>query len=480
MNKNTPKNQDTAAERRMSLSRRRFLRGLGACIALPAFESFSAVRALASPIDAVAGTAGKTAPVRMAFLMVPNGIIPAGWWPAGDGGKDFELSPTLQPFAKVKKEIQVISGLEDLCANAGMDGGGDHARAGGTFLTGVRIRKTAGADILAGTSFDQVVASKIGGQTRFPSLELTCGDVRKSGGCDSGYSCVYDHNLAWRSPTQPMPPDPNPRKVFERLFGEGPASQRTINLQRRQKEQQSILDFVLTDVKTLEGNMNGRDRAKLEQYLTSVRAIEQRIERAERMPVANPSIDTPPGIPPNFGEHIQMMFDMLLLAFQTDSTRIATMMLAGEGSNRSFADIGITEGHHNLTHHENKPELIAKVKQIDLWYATELGKFLERMEQTKDVDGHSLLHNSMIVYGSGNADGNRHTHTNLPILLAGSAGGRLKTGRYLKNGPAPLTNLFLSMADRMGVQGLQRHGDSTDVWRAYNLKLATAQNLLST
>jgi len=458
---NIPKHQNTAAERRMNLSRRRFLRGLGICIALPAFESLTPLSLLASPADAVVRGAGKAAPVRMAFLYVPNGIIPAGWWPEGDGGTDFQLSPTLQPLQKVKKEVQVISGLEDLSANAGMDGGGDHARAGGTFLTGVRIKKTAGSDIFAGVSFDQVIAQRIGHQTRFPSLELTCDAVRKAGDCDSGYSCAYEYNLAWRSPTQPVMPDPNPRQVFERLFGDGPPNQRTANLQRRQKEQQSILDYVLTDAMAMEGNMNGRDRAKLDQYLTSVREIEQRIQRTESMAVANPTQDTPPGIPSDFAEHIQLMFDMLLLAFQTDSTRVATLLIAGEGSNRPFSQIGISEGHHNLTHHRNQPDIIAKVKQIDLWYAQQLGRFLEKMDQTQDVDGQSLLHNSMILYGSGNADGNRHTHVNLPILVAGSAGGRLQTGRYLKTEPTPLTNLFLSMADKMGVEGIERHGDST-------------------
>jgi hypothetical protein len=397
----------------------------------------------------------------MAFLYVPNGIIPAAWWPQGDGGSDFELPPTLKPLEKVRNEIQLISGLEDLSANAGMDGGGDHARAGGTFLTGVRIKKTSGSDIFAGVSFDQAIAQRIGNQTRFPSLELTCDAVRKAGDCDSGYSCAYEYNLAWRSPTQPVTPDPNPRQVFERLFGEGPPDQRKANLLRRQEEQHSILDFVLADAKAMETRMDGRDRAKLDQYLTSVREIEQRIGRAESMPLANPAIDTPPGIPPDFGEHIQLMFDMLLVAFQTDSTRVATLLLAGEGSNRSFSQIGIAEGHHNLTHHRNQQEMIDKVKQIDLWYAQQLGQFLDKMDRAQDTDGHSLLHNSMILYGSGNADGNRHTHTNLPILLAGSAGGKLKSGRYLKTEPTPLTNLFLSMADKMGVEGIERHGDST-------------------
>ncbi len=455
---NKPTSHNLAAEGRMNLSRRRFLRGLGACIALPAFESLAPVSLLASPATAAAG---KTAPVRMAFVYVPNGIIPSSWWPAGESGTDFQLPPTLQALCNVKSEVQLISGLEDLSANPGKDGGGDHARAGGTFLTGVRIKKTAGSDIFAGVSFDQLIARQIGHLTRFPSLELTCDAVRKAGDCDSGYSCAYGYNLAWRSPTQPVPPEPNPRLVFERLFGEGPARQRLANLRRRQKEEQSILDFVLTDARAMEAEMNGRDRQKLDQYLSSVRDIEQRIERTERLPVTDPGQDAPAGIPPNFGEHVQLMFDMLVLAFQTDATRVATFLLAGEGSNRSFSEIGVSEGHHNLTHHDNKPDIIAKVARIDLWYATQLAKFLEKMEETKDLDGQSLLHNSMILYGSGNADGNRHTHTNLPILLAGSAGGGLKTGRYLKTRPAPLTNLFLSMGDRMGAEGIERHGDST-------------------
>jgi hypothetical protein len=453
-------NRNLAAERHASLSRRRFLRGLGACIALPAFESFAPLKMFATPA-AVPGVAGKSAPVRMAFLYVPNGTIPAGWWPEGDGGKDFALSRTLGPLEKVRHELQVISGLEDISADPGPDGGGDHARAGGTFLTGVRIKKTSGSDIHAGESIDQVVASQIGHLTRFPSLELTCDAVRKAGNCDSGYSCVYEYNLSWLSPTQPLTPEPNPRLVFERLFGAGPRNERVENLKRRQKSQRSILDFVLDDASTVDKKLNGRDRLKLDQYLTGVREIEQRIERTERMTVANPAVDSPPGIPPNFDEHIALMFDMMALAFQTDTTRIATMLLAGEGSNRTFTEIGLSEGHHNLTHHRNNPEMIDKVKMIDYWYVQQLAKFLEKMEQTKDIDGNSLLHNSMIVYGSGNADGNRHTHTNLPILLAGSGGGGMKAGNYLKTKPAPLTNLFLTMADRMGAKGVEKHGDST-------------------
>ena len=397
----------------------------------------------------------------MAVVYVPNGAIPSAWWPAGDGGTDFELSRTLAPLANVRNHLQVISGLEDLSANAGPDGAGDHARAGGTFLTGVRIKKTAGSDIHAGVSIDQVIANQIGHNTRFASLELTCDVVRKSGECDSGYACAYEYNIAWSSPNQPLSPEHNPRFVFERLFGNGAPKERVANLKRRQAEQHSILDYVLEDARGVSRDLNGRDRQKLDQYLTSVREIEQRIENTAKMHVKNPDIDAPAGVPVNYAEHAALMFDMLLLAFQTDSTRIATLLLAREGSNRPFADIGISSGHHDLTHHKNSAEIIEKVQEIDRWYVQRLATFLEKMEQTKDVDGQSLLHNSMILYGSGNADGNRHTHDNLPILLAGAGGGAFKPGRYVKAKPQPLTNLFLNMAEGMGAQGIEKHGDST-------------------
>ena len=290
---------------------------------------------------------------------------------------------------------------------------------------------------------------------------MSCDSVRKSGGCDSGYSCAYEYNLAWRSPTQPLSPEPNPRLVFERLFGSGPRAQRLQNLKRRQAQEHSLLDFVMEDAADIERKLDGRDRQKLDQYLTSVREIEQRIERAERFPVTNPDIDTPAGIPAAFDEHISLMADMLVLAFQTDSTRIATLIFAAEGSNRTFTEIGLSEGHHNLTHHRNIQESIDKVKEIDQWYIRQFAKFLQKLEHTKDTDGNSLLHNSMIVYGSGNADGNRHTHQDLPILLAGSGGGALKAGRYTKLPKTPLTNLFLTMADHMGTKGIEKHGDST-------------------
>ena len=393
--------------------------------------------------------------------ILPNGAIQPNWWPKGEGS-EFELAPTMQPLAKLKHQLQILGGMDHVNATPGPDGAGDHARASGTFLTGVRVKKTAGADIHAGISIDQVVANQIGHLTRFPSLELTCDSVRRSGNCDSGYSCAYQYNLAWRSPTQPVAPEPNPRLLFERLFGAGAHGERAQSLILRQQQQRSILDFVLDDARSLQQQMTARDKEKLEEYLASVREIEKRIQKSEQFGSSpDPNVQTPSGIPPKFDDYIQVMFDMMVLAFQTDSTRVATFLLANEGSNRAFPELGIPEGHHFLTHHQGKSEMIDKVAEIDLWYMKQLAKFFEKLEQTKDIDGKSLLHNSMIVYGSGNADGNRHTHTNLPVILAGGGGGTLKPGRVVKSGGVPMSNLLLSMADRMGAKDVERHGDST-------------------
>lgn len=446
------------------LNRRRFLRGLGACLALPAFASLRPC-GLQAASPAAAGALGVSpsgAPLRMAFVYFPNGAHQEYWWPRG-AGTDFTLGRTMQPLEALKQKIQVISGLDHLNATAGDDGAGDHARANGTFLTGVRVRKTAGADIQAGISIDQVVAERVGHLTRFPSLELSCDAVRKSGNCDSGYSCAYQFNLAWRSPTVPLAPEPNPRLAFERLFGGGTDPERRANLRLRQEQQRSILDFVMEDAHALQRQLGLRDRQKLGEYLDSVRDLETRIERAERLGEApDPGMDSPAGIPPSFEEHMRLMYRMLVLAFQTDSTRVATFLLAHDGSNRPFADIGIPEGHHYLSHHGNRQDMMEKIGDIDLWYMRQFAWFLEQLDQTPDVDGNSLLHNSMIVYGCGNADGNRHTHNNLPIILAGAGGGTLNPGRYLKFSSRPACNLFLGMSDRMGVSDLERFGDSTD------------------
>jgi hypothetical protein len=448
-------------------SRRRFLSGLGAFVALPAFESllrFDGSSAAAATVadGARLATTATGAPLRFAVCYFPNGAIQNTWWPTSEG-KDFALAPTMEPLKELKDQIQVFGGLDHLNATAGSDGGGDHARASGVFLTGVRVKKTAGADIHAGVSIDQVIAKHAGHLTRFPSLELTCDAVHKSGNCDTGYSCAYQYNLAWQSPTMPLAPEPNPRLLFERLFGAGSHGQRRAALRAREAQQKSILDFVMDDANDLDGELGGHDRQKLDEYLTSVRDVEKRIQAAESFgQTPDPSIDTPTGVPAGYTEYVQLMYDMMLLAFQTDSTRVATFLVANEGSNRSFGQIGISEGHHYLSHHMGAKEKIEKVAKIDLFYMQQFARFLKKASEIKDVDGNTLLHNSMILYGSGNSDGNRHTHTNLPVLLAGSGGGSLDTGRYSRFGGKPMSNLFLSIADRMGVPALPRFGDSTD------------------
>ncbi|MGE3817948.1 MAG: DUF1552 domain-containing protein [Isosphaeraceae bacterium] len=454
----------SSEETRGALSRRRFLRGAGALVALPAFETLVLKGALgASPTTPLA-TSPTGSPIRTAFVYFPNGAIQPSWWPeATDGSKTFDLSPTLKPLDAVKSKVQVLGGLDHVNATAGPDGAGDHARASGTFLTGVRVKKTAGANIHAGLSIDQYLASKIGHQTRFPSLELSCDAVRRSGNCDSGYSCAYQYNLAWRSATTPVPPEPNPRLVFERLFGSGSPGQRLASLKHRQERQRSLLDFVLEDARSLRPQLATRDRQKLDEYLTSVREIEGRITQAERLAeeTPDPDVETPSGIPAGFEDHIQIMFDMMALAFQTDSTRIATLLLASEGSNRAFPEIGIAEGHHSLTHHTGRQDMIDKVAAIDLFYVRQFARFLEKLDAVHDADGSSILDNAMIVYGSGNSDGNRHTHVNLPVILAGGGGGLLEPGRFVQAGGVPMSNMFLTMADRLGASGLERFGDST-------------------
>src|SRR3954469_19334544 len=466
-----------AAERHFSFNRRNFLRGLGATIALPALESFLPRLSGAALADAVAlgAVTPSGAPLRLAFFQFANGTHPAKWWSTGEN-REFVLNETMEALGGFKSQLQILGGLALEPATPGPDGAGDHGRAGGSFLTGVRVKKTQGADFHSGISVDQVIAQRVGHVTPFKSLEISCDSLRTAGDCDSGYACVYQHNMAWTSPTAPVAPEADPRLLFERLFGSGTPAERKQNLIRRQQQQRSILDYVANESRSIgrelaaaskdgsgSGGLTARDREKLDQYLTSVREIEQRIERAAKSVTAHPTpgMETPSGIPESFTEYVRLNMDMLHLAFETDNTRVATFLLAGDGSNRSFDEIGIPDGHHYCTHHGNKPDLVAKTCVIDKWYASQFGYFLDKMEKTKDVDGKSLLDNSMILYGCGNGDGNRHTHVNLPIILAGGGGGALEAGRYIKHEPAPLTNLYLSLMDRMGVKGVARFGDST-------------------
>lgn len=448
------------ADRRQFPDRRKFLKGVGVSVALPALQSIAPNSLQAAAPLRRAATTETGAPLRTAFVYFPNGAIPDLWWPEGDE-KKFSFKETLKPLESVRSSVQVMQGLDQVNANSGDDGGGDHARANSVFLTGVRIKKST-TDIRAGVSIDQAIANEVGHLTRFPSLELSCFTERRTGTCDTGYSCAYQSNVSWKTPATPMTPESSPRKVFERLFGAGAHGQRSANAQLRMMNRRSVLDFVMSDAQKMQRRLGQHDQEKLDQYLTGIREVEIRIQNLEKfgLPV-DPDRPTPAGVPETHGDHIDIMYDMMLLAFQTDSTRVATMMMAYDGDNRSHEELGIREGHHTLSHHQNQPDRIAKVGRIDQWYVQKFANFLQRLESVEDVDGKSMLHNSMILYGSGNADGNRHTHENLPILLAGRGGGTLEAGRFVKHGSQPSTNLFLSMADRMGVKNLARFGDST-------------------
>ena len=438
----------------VGMSRRRFLKGLGACVALPALQSLAANPAV-GPMTTATG-----APKRMAFMSIPNGVQQDHWFPTGQD-KSFVFNATMEPLAPIRQYVQVIAGLNHENATTGKDGNGDHARSNATFLTGARARKTAGNDIHLGISVDQVVAQEYGHLTRFPSLELSCDAIRNSGRCDSGYACAYQYNLSWSSPTTPVTPEPDPRLVFERLFGSGKHGERQKNYRLRQRSDRSILDFVLDDAKSVQRELGVQDKRKLDEYLSGVRSIEKRIRTADKFAeTPDPQQSTPAGIPGNFGDHMEIMYDLLALAFQTDSTRVATLLLSYDGSNRAFPDLNITEGHHYLSHSQQKPKLAKKVAEIDRYYMVRFARFLEKLANTEDVDGNSVLHNSMIVYGGGISDGNRHQHDNLPVVLAGSGGGVMDTGRYLQLETTPMSNLFLSMLGHFGVR-TQQFGDST-------------------
>lgn len=445
----------------INLGRRAFLRGVGASVALPSFRSLGAEVKAAATVRGVTSTG---APLRMAYLYVPNGVIMDKWRPEGTGS-DFKFNESMKSLNPFKNDLQIIKGFEQNNGVAGPDGAGDHARAGATFLTGARPRKTAGSDIRLGVSADQVAANYLGSETRLPSLELSCDAVRKSGNCDSGYSCAYQYNLSWRSATQPMTPESNPRLVFERLFGGGSSKERQEGLAKRRAEKRSILDIVQGDAQAMNKQLGRNDRNKLDEYMTGVREIERRIEKAESFgPPPDPGVDAPDeGVPREYQDHIRLLFDMLLLSFKTDQTRISSFLLAHDGSNRSFSGLGVNEGHHGLSHHRREQDKMDKIAKIDAFYVRQLAYFLEQMKATEDVDGNTLLHNSMIVWGSGLSDADRHTHDDLPIILAGNGGGKFQTGRHFEvSEKTPLNNLYMRMLHEAGAPA-DRIGDSTGV-----------------
>jgi hypothetical protein len=434
------------------ISRRTVLRGLGTVVALPFLESLL-------PRSLTAAAAARP-PRRMAFVYVPNGVILQDWLPKAEG-TDFELPSILQPLAPVQKDVQVLSGLTCDKARPNGDGAGDHARASSAFLTGAQARKTAGANFQSGTSADQVAASRIGDRTRLPSLELGIERFRGTGNCDSGYSCVYEHTLAWRSPTSPLPTEVDPKLVFERLFSARPDDPDRV---KRSRLRASVLDSVLQDAHELEKQLGGADRLKLDQYLSCVRELELRINRAEKLPEVQPpeGAAKPRIVPADLTEHFRLMCDLMVLAFQADVTRIATFMFAREGSDQKYRMIGVSEGHHELTHHRNDPAMQAKVRKINTYHVEQFAYLVGKLKAVPEGDG-TLLDNCMVAYGSALGDGNRHTHHDLPVLLAGKGGGSLKTGRHVRYPKeTPLNNLWLAMLDRMGAPTAQL-GDSTGV-----------------
>ena len=436
---------------RRHLPRRSFLKGMGAVIALPMLDAMTPAFAASARLQA--------RPLRLGFTYVPNGITMAEWTPKA-AGEAFELSRVMKPLAPFRKDMLVLSGLGHRNGNALGDGPGDHARAAASYLTGVHPRKTAGADIQNGISVDQIAAQHLGAETRFASLELGCDDSRTIGNCDSGYSCAYTNSLAWRGPATPMPPETNPRLVFERLFGDIDTSVSPEVRARRLLYRRSILDLVNERTSKLAAGLGPTDRRKLDEYLTSIRDIEQRIEKAEKdMTGLTPSIDKPTGVPVLYADYVNLMFDLQLIAFQTETTRIVTMMMGREGSMRTYPEIDVPDPHHPLTHHRGNPEWIERVTKVNTLHMELFAGFLAKLKATPDGDG-TLLDHSIIVYGSGLSDGNRHTHEDLPVALFGR-GGDFRLGSHIvypKN--TPMTNLYLTLLDRMGVQQ-ETIGDST-------------------
>ncbi|TWU07986.1 DUF1552 domain-containing protein [Stieleria varia] len=438
--------------RQSRFSRRTILQGLGVSLALPWMESLaprvSAAEAIALP------------PKRMAFLFVPNGVHLPNWTPSRLG-YGYDLPATLAPLAPVQDDLMVISGLTHDKGRANGDGPGDHARSASVFLTGAQPRKTDGLDIRSGVSVDQVAAQNSAGATKFASLELGCEPGRGSGNCDSGYSCSYSSNVSWSSESSPVGKETNPRSVFERLFGDGSTPQRDKHAMQREQLRKSILDYVADDARSLHSKLGNNDRRKLDEYLNGVREVEQRIERADEF-TFNEDVDypMPAGVPKDYGEHIRLMSDMMVLAFQTDRTRIATFMLADAGSNRSYRQIDVPDGHHELSHHRGDAAKHEKISRINRFHIEQLAYFLQKLKSTPEGNG-SMLDHSMICYGSGLSDGDRHNNENLPVLLAGGGGGTIDSGRHVRVRPeTPMCNLFLSMLDRFGTP-VDFIGDST-------------------
>lgn len=436
-----------------ALPRRTFLRGVGAALALPVLDAMVPALSAASKLSV-------SSPTRLSFVYVPNGMIMDKWMPAIPGAA-YELTPVLQPLAPFRDRMLVLSGLAH---NNGVawegEGAGDHSRSSAVWLTGTHPKKTEGADLRAGISIDQVAAQELRKHTQLASLEMALDDNSMVGTCGSGYSCAYTNTLCWSSPSTPVPMENKPRAVFERLFGDldstDPEARRD-----QMRQEGSLLDSVAQEVARLVRGLGAKDRAKLTEYLDSIRDIERRIQIAEKQSDRElPSVERPVGIPSTFTDHAKLMMDLQVLAFQTDMTRVTTFMMGRESTTRVYQELGIREGYHPLSHHQNNAAKIEQVTKIDILHTQVFAYFLEKMQSTPDGDG-SLLDHSMIVYGSGLSDGNLHEHYDLPVLLVGGGSGQIQGGSHLKYPrDTPMANLFLTLLDKLGIQR-ERFGDST-------------------
>jgi hypothetical protein len=418
---------------------------MGATLALPLLD------AMVPSMTALAATAA--APVRrLGFVYIPMGGDISRWTPPGSGTLS-ELSPSLSPLRSVVDQLTVITNLELKNAYPGT-----HATSNAAFLSAATSKWTESSDYELATTVDQVAAQQIGRETRLPSLELAMDLLTTVGQCDNGYACVYQNNLSWSSPTTPLPAEAHPRVAFERLFGDGGSSSERLSELRKSA---SLLDWVKEDIGRLQRKLGPGDRTKVTQYLDTVREVERRIQKAEAATADShlPDLDRPLGVPASYADHARLMFDLQVLALQGDVTRVITFQLARETSTRTYPEIGITEGHHPLTHNGGDPDKVAKVAKINAFHVSLFAYFLEKLKATPDGDG-SLLDHSLYLYGSGMGNPDIHDHVNLPILVAGGAAGKVKGGRHIRyKEPTPLANLHLTLLDKVGVR-LDHFADS--------------------
>jgi hypothetical protein len=442
---------------RKSIARRTFLRGTGAALALPVLDAMTP--ALAAQEDA--------RPTRLAFVEVPNGIMMDKFTPSTEGA-GYELSPVLEPLTSFKDRMLVFSGLDQQqCAGLAFEVAGDHPRACTAWLTGTHCKMTAGADLRAGISADQIAAREFGKYTQLASLEVGLESAEVMGACESEYSCAYYNTISWRNETTPLPMENRPRAIFERLFGDTATVDPARRLVMRQQDQ-SILDAVSDAVKQLRGRLGGADRGKIDQYLEAVRDVERRIQLAETQaqveedPRDLPKLAGATGIPSVFSEYYKVMADLMVLAWQTDLTRVITFQIGHEMSGRAYPEVGFGDSHHSVTHHQGDPVKRAKTTKINILHTTMLAYYLDKLRSTQDGSSGSLLDHSMILYGGALSDGNLHLYSNLPLVLVAGGVGGIKGGQHLKYpSRTPMTNLLLTMLDKAGVPHVEKLGDST-------------------